>query len=121
MYICVAIGESNFAPNPAWKNTDITISTDDRIAIAKDCIDKTISMMVDTSGKLKLEGTSDSIQGSTSSLHPNNPDANYGTMGNFFNQMAKFDMVAKRTTYHQQLLDFFPQALAFRPGFQHEK
>ncbi|KAL0071991.1 hypothetical protein AAF712_000914 [Marasmius tenuissimus] len=104
MYICVAIGEPNFAPNPAWKNTDITISTDDRIAIAKDCIDKTISMIVDTSGKLKLE------------------DTNYGpTMGNFFTQIAKFDMAAKQTTYHQQLLDFFPQALAFRPGFQHGK
>ncbi|KAK1225570.1 hypothetical protein PQX77_011486 [Marasmius sp. AFHP31] len=34
--------------------------------------------------------------------------------------MAKFDMVAKQTTYRQQLLDFFPQALSFRPGFQHE-
>ncbi|KAJ8084031.1 hypothetical protein PM082_002798 [Marasmius tenuissimus] len=102
-YIRVAIGESNFAPNPAWKNTDITNSTDDRIAIAKDCIEKTISTMVDASGKLKLE------------------DTTYGTMGNFFNQMAKFDMVAKQTTYRQQLLDFFPQALAFRPGFKHEK
>ncbi|KAL0571722.1 hypothetical protein V5O48_010230 [Marasmius crinis-equi] len=88
-----------FVPNPAWRDTEIKLSTDERITIAKDGIEKTLSMMVNETGKLQLE------------------DGNYGAMGNFFSQIAQFDMFANQTTYKNRLLDFFSQALLFRPGF----
>uniref|UniRef100_A0A0W0F4H3 Uncharacterized protein n=1 Tax=Moniliophthora roreri TaxID=221103 RepID=A0A0W0F4H3_MONRR len=95
---------SEFVPNPAWQNPDITLSLEERVAIAKNAIEKTLSMMVDENGQLKLE------------------DDNYGAAGRFFSQMAEFDMVTNQTIYKDQLFKFFPQVLSFqalnsRPGF----
>ncbi|KAK1217639.1 hypothetical protein PQX77_019712 [Marasmius sp. AFHP31] len=104
-YLCilivkvVLINAQTFIPNPAWQNKDISIGTDERIAIAKDAIEETLSAIVNDTGQLKLE------------------EGTYGTMGNFFLQLAQFDMFSNQTIYKQRLLDFFPQALAFRPGF----
>ncbi|KAJ8084037.1 hypothetical protein PM082_002804 [Marasmius tenuissimus] len=103
LYIFIAtvtfINAQMFIPNPAWQNKDITIGTDERIAIAKDAIEETLSAIANATGQLKLE------------------EGTYGTMGNFFLQLAQFDMFSNQTIYKQHLLDFFPQALAFRPGF----
>ncbi|KAL0571724.1 hypothetical protein V5O48_010232 [Marasmius crinis-equi] len=103
-FLATAISVSDaqtFAPNPAWKTTNISIPIDERIAIAKDGIDKTLSMIVDANGQLKFE------------------DVNYGAIGRFLSQMAQFDMLTNQTIYKKQLLDFFPQAEKFRPGFIH--
>ncbi|EEB98878.1 hypothetical protein MPER_01538, partial [Moniliophthora perniciosa FA553] len=84
---------------PAWKHPNITTSLEERVTIAKDAIEMTISMMVDGNGQLKLD------------------DSNYGVAGRFFSQMAEFDMITNQTIYRDQLLNFFPQALSFRAGF----
>ncbi|ESK83076.1 glycoside hydrolase family 76 protein [Moniliophthora roreri MCA 2997] len=93
----------DFTPDPAWKKPDITTSPEERIAIAKDAIETTISIMVDGNGQLRFE------------------DGNYGAVGRFFSEMAEFDMVTNQTIYKDQLLKFFAQAETFRPGFMQGK
>ncbi|KAL0568934.1 hypothetical protein V5O48_013033 [Marasmius crinis-equi] len=56
-------------------------------------------MIVSKTGKLQLKGV------------------DYGTMGNFFYQMAQLDMFTNQTTYKTLLSDFFPQAMQFYSGF----
>ncbi|KAI3608917.1 glycoside hydrolase family 76 protein, partial [Moniliophthora roreri] len=93
----------SFAPNPAWQHPNITTSPEERIAIAKDAIETTISVMVDGNGQLRFE------------------DGNYGVAGRFFSEMAEFDMIINQTIYKDQLLKFFAQAETFRPGFMQGK
>ncbi|KAL0563169.1 hypothetical protein V5O48_018906, partial [Marasmius crinis-equi] len=88
-----------FAPNPAWDSPNISTPTGERIAIARAGIDKTLSMIVDTNEQLKFEAL------------------DYATIGNFLSEMAQFDMLTNQTLYKAQLLEFFPQAEKFRPGF----
>ncbi|KAK1233566.1 hypothetical protein PQX77_003252 [Marasmius sp. AFHP31] len=92
---------ATFDPNPSWTDKDIIIPTKERIDIARNAIDKAITMIVDANEQVKLE------------------DGNYGSIGRLFSQMAHFDMLTNQTIYKQRLLTFFPQAEKFRPGFVH--
>ncbi|KAL0071995.1 hypothetical protein AAF712_000918 [Marasmius tenuissimus] len=101
LMVLMAANAQTFVPNPGWRNTNIDVSTKDRIDIARDALNKAIAMIVDDSNGLKFE------------------DGNYGPIGRLFSQMAQFDMLTKQTVYKERLLDFFPQAEKFRPGFVH--
>ncbi|KAL0071989.1 hypothetical protein AAF712_000912 [Marasmius tenuissimus] len=90
---------ATFDPNPAWKDKDIIISTKERIDIARNAIDKAITMTVDANEQIKFD------------------DDNYGSIGRLFSQMAQFDMLTNQTIYKQRLLTYFPQAEKFQPGF----
>ncbi|KAG7099243.1 hypothetical protein E1B28_001106 [Marasmius oreades] len=99
--LVLSVAAQGFVPNPAWRNASITTSPEERIAVAKDALDVTLSMMVDEKGQLKFE------------------DTNYGAAANLFAQMAQFDGFTNQSIYRNQLLNLFPQAEIFRPNFTH--
>ncbi|KAF9270244.1 hypothetical protein L218DRAFT_1071705 [Marasmius fiardii PR-910] len=91
----------SFPPNPAWQNPNITVSPEERIAIAKGAIDTTLSMLVDGNNQVKFV------------------DGIYAAAARTFSQMADFDRFTNQSIYKDQLLEFFPQAESFIPDFAH--
>ncbi|KAK0468894.1 hypothetical protein IW261DRAFT_1676897 [Armillaria novae-zelandiae] len=86
----------DFTPSILWKNQNpnITLSTDERIAITRAALEKAVSM-----------------------LQPNGQfnDSAYDTPGRLYGQMAEFDRLTNQTKYKQTLRQCF--ALAESPNY----
>ncbi|KAF9270243.1 hypothetical protein L218DRAFT_982845 [Marasmius fiardii PR-910] len=99
--VATLIVAQSFAPNPAWRNPNITLSPEERTKIAKDAIDTTLSLVRDGNGQVQFI------------------DTNYAAAARLFSQMADFDRFTNQSIYKNTLLNLFPQAETFRPDFAH--
>ncbi|KAK0216400.1 hypothetical protein IW262DRAFT_1400023 [Armillaria fumosa] len=84
----------DFTPSTLWKNPNVTLSKDERIAITSAALEKAVSM-----------------------LQPNGQfnDSAYDTPGRLYEQMAEFDRLMNQTKYKQTLRQCF--ALAEHYGY----
>ncbi|KAK7030968.1 hypothetical protein VNI00_013916 [Paramarasmius palmivorus] len=105
---CSLVGaqDSKFVTNPNWQTSDITVTSEERIEIAKAAIEKTLSIFV-VNGQTQIDNTTH--------------DGNYGPAGRLYSQMADFDAATKQTLYKDRLLEYFAQAEALHPSFLHGK
>ncbi|KAK0471202.1 hypothetical protein IW261DRAFT_1671194 [Armillaria novae-zelandiae] len=84
----------DFTPSILWKNPNITLSTDERIAITRAALEKAVNML-QPNGKFN--------------------DSAYDTPGRLYGQMAEFDRLTNQTKYKQTLRQCF--ALAESPNY----
>ncbi|KAK0468910.1 hypothetical protein IW261DRAFT_1516923 [Armillaria novae-zelandiae] len=89
-------GAQDLTPSTSWKNPNITLSRQDRIAIASAAIDKAVSM-----------------------LQPNGQfnDSAFDIPGRLYAQMAEFDRLTNKTMYKQTLKQCFVLAESINPEF----
>ncbi|KAJ6529794.1 hypothetical protein B0H19DRAFT_1193253 [Mycena capillaripes] len=83
-------------PSAFWRKPNITISPTDRLTIAGAAIEKGLNGL-GTDGQFTGEG--------------------YIIAGNFYYQMADFDVLSKGTQYHDVLQQYFPLAQTGRANF----
>ncbi|KAK0229428.1 hypothetical protein EDD85DRAFT_957170 [Armillaria nabsnona] len=86
----------DLTPSTLWKKPNITLSKDERIAIASAALEKAVSM-----------------------LEPNGQfnDSAYDTPGRLYGQMAEFDRLMNQTKYKQTLRQCFALAESISPKF----
>ncbi|KAK0482982.1 hypothetical protein EDD18DRAFT_1432721 [Armillaria luteobubalina] len=96
MSIIRSYGAQDFTPPILWKNSNITLSKDERIAITSAALEQAVSM-----------------------LQPNGQfnDSAYDTPGRLYGQMAEFDRLMNQTKYKQTLRQCFALAESISPEF----
>ncbi|KIK54172.1 hypothetical protein GYMLUDRAFT_177781, partial [Collybiopsis luxurians FD-317 M1] len=81
---------------------NITNSLSDRVQIAAAAIGKAMSMFNTSAGLFS------------------DPTISFGTSGDFYSQLAEFDLATNDTTYQNIVQSYFPLAEAARPGLSDE-
>ncbi|KAK0468939.1 hypothetical protein IW261DRAFT_1344744 [Armillaria novae-zelandiae] len=92
----VGCSAQDFTPSTLWKNPNITLSKDERIAIASAALEKAVSML-QSNGQFN--------------------DSAYDTPGRLYGQMAEFDRLTNQTTYKETLRQCFALAESNNTGF----
>ncbi|KAK0471212.1 hypothetical protein IW261DRAFT_1315749, partial [Armillaria novae-zelandiae] len=91
-------GAKDFTPSTLWKNPNITLSKDERIAITSAALEKAISM-------LQPNGQFNGVYSA------------YDTPGRLYGQMAEFDRLTNQMKYKETLRQCFSLAQSISPEF----